>query len=204
MGDICVPFIVRTMFKFLKKLKRKSIYGEFLDAKKEGKLNEFLDIQNPGEYELNYMRNPGAKVSTFDLNKALMDFYNRERESIAEAEEFFKTNRAIESIDNFAAFLYGQDNFQEDRLPGLSILLMRDSKEIEAVKFGILLAEYYNLENYYRALEIIRNLGEHPEFTYYSVRVLKNINDGDRYVEEIYENTFGMGKKIIEVANEIR
>ena len=79
---------------------------------------------------------------------------------------------------------------------GLSILLMRDSKNEESVKFGMLLTKYYNLIEVRKAYEIFLNLLKHPAFIYYGLDVLKNIDYG--IIDDLYENMTDIGKEIVE------
>lgn len=73
---------------------------------------------------------------------------------------------------------------------------MRDSKNEESVKFGMLLTKYYNLTEVRRAYEIFLNLLKHPAFIYYGLDVLKNIDYG--IIDDLYENMTDIGKEIVE------
>lgn len=86
--------------------------------------------------------------------------------------------------------------FSEDKLLGLSILLMRDSTVEESVKFGMLLSKYYDLRNYSKVEIIFKNLMKHPSFIYYGLEYLMSVDYGQ--IDDLYDKTFFYGKKIIE------
>ena len=180
--------------------KKKSIYKILLennfDLKKIANLKDFK--LSDGSYELSILR--GDKeidhIKTRELNKALDDYYLRDAKAIEEFEDFFKDKRALEAERNFLTFLLQKIEFDESRLIGLSILLMRDSRNEECVKFGMLMTKYYNLREVRRAYEIFLNLLKHPAFIYYGIDVLKDIDYG--IIDDLYEGMTEIGKEIIE------
>lgn len=180
--------------------KKKSIYKILLennfDLKKIANLKDFK--LSDGSYELSILR--GDKeidhIKTRELNKALDDYYLRDAKAIEEFEEFFKDKRALEAERNFLTFLLQKIEFDESKLIGLSILLMRDSRNEECVKFGMLMTKYYNLREVRRAYEIFLNLLKHPAFIYYGIDVLKDIDYG--IIDDLYEGMTEIGKEIIE------
>ncbi|WP_019138217.1 hypothetical protein [Peptoniphilus timonensis] len=151
-----------------------------------------------GSYELSIIK--GEKklthVNTKEINKAVDDYYFRDNKASDEFEDFFKNNKALEAERNFLTYLLQKIEFDESILIGLSILLMRDSKNEESVKFGMLLTKYYNLIEVRKAYEIFLNLLKHPAFIYYGLDVLKNIDYG--IIDDLYENMTDIGKEIIE------
>ena len=180
--------------------KKKSIYKILLennfDLKKIANLKDFK--LSDGSYELSILR--GDKeidhIKTRELNKALDDYYLRDAKAIEEFEDFFKDKRALEAERNFLTFLLQKIEFDESKLIGLSILLMRDSRNEECVKFGMLMTKYYNLREVRRAYEIFLNLLKHPAFIYYGIDVLKDIDYG--IIDDLYEDMTEIGKEIIE------
>lgn len=180
--------------------KKKSIYKILLennfDLEKIANLKDFK--LSDGSYELSILR--GDKeidhIKTRELNKALDDYYLRDAKAIEEFEEFFKDKRALEAERNFLTFLLQKIEFDESKLIGLSILLMRDSRNEECVKFGMLMTKYYNLREVRRAYEIFLNLLKHPAFIYYGIDVLKDIDYG--IIDDLYEGMTEIGKEIIE------
>ena len=180
--------------------KKKSIYKILLennfDLEKIANLKDFK--LSDGSYELSILR--GDKeinhIKTRELNKALDDYYLRDAKAIEEFEDFFKDKRALESERNFLTFLLQKIEFDESKLIGLSILLMRDSRNEECVKFGMLMTKYYNLREVTRAYEIFLNLLKHPAFIYYGIDVLKDIDYG--IIDDLYEGMTEIGKEIIE------
>lgn len=180
--------------------KKKSIYKILLennfDLEKIANLKDFK--LSDGSYELSILR--GDKeinhIKTRELNKALDDYYLRDAKAIEEFEDFFKDKRALESERNFLTFLLQKIEFDESKLIGLSILLMRDSRNEECVKFGMLMTKYYNLREVRRAYEIFLNLLKHPAFIYYGIDVLKDIDYG--IIDDLYEDMTEIGKEIIE------
>ena len=164
-----------------------------------GKLKEIKDFSlSDGSYELSLAKGEIKlnHINTREINKAVDDYYLRESKAIDEFEKFFRDHRAVEAERNFLTFLLQKIEFDESKLVGLSILLMRDSKVEECVKFGMLLTKYYNLQEVRRAYEIFLNLLKHPAFIYYGIDVLKNIDYG--IIDDLYHETTEIGKEIIE------
>ncbi|WP_062552207.1 hypothetical protein [Peptoniphilus phoceensis] len=180
--------------------KKKSIYRILLENNFDlNKLSEVKDFNlSDGSYELSILKGEEqlTHVNTKEINKAVDDYYLRDNKAIDEFEDFFKNNKALEAERNFLTYLLQKIEFDESILIGLSILLMRDSKNEESVKFGMLLTKYYNLIEVRRAYEIFLNLLKHPAFIYYGLNVLKNIDYG--IIDDLYENMTDVGKEIVE------
>ncbi len=180
--------------------KKKSIYRILSENNFDlNKLSEVKDLSlSDGSYELSILK--GEKqlthVNTKEINKAVDDYYLRDNRALDEFEDFFKNNKALEAERNFLTYLLQKIEFDESILIGLSILLMRDSKNEESVKFGMLLTKYYNLIEVRKAYEIFLNLLKHPAFIYYGLDVLKNIDYG--IIDDLYENMTDIGKEIVE------
>ena len=186
------------LFKRFKK--EKSIYKVLWESNFDlEKLKEIKDFHlSDGSYELSLAQGEIKlnHINTREINKAVDDYYLRDSQAIDEFEKFFKDNRAVEAERNFLTFLLQKIEFDESKLVGLSILLMRDSKVEECVKFGMLLTKYYNLQEVRRAYEIFLNLLRHPAFIYYGIDILKNIDYG--IIDDLHEETTEIGKEIIE------
>ena len=180
--------------------KKKSIYRILSENNFDlNKLSEVKDLNlSDGSYELSILKGEEqlTHVNTKEINKAVDDYYIRDNKAIDEFEDFFKNNKALEAERNFLTYLLQKIEFDESILIGLSILLMRDSKNEESVKFGMLLTKYYNLTEVRRAYEIFLNLLKHPAFIYYGLDVLKNIDYG--IIDDLYENMTDIGKEIVE------
>lgn len=180
--------------------KKKSIYRILSENNFDlNKLSEVKDLNlSDGSYELSILK--GEKklthVNTKEINKAVDDYYFRDNKALDEFEDFFKNNKALEAERNFLTYLLQKIEFDESILIGLSILLMRDSKYEESVKFGMLLTKYYNLIEVRKAYEIFLNLLKLPAFIYYGLDVLKNIDYG--IIDDLYENMTDIGKEIVE------
>ncbi|RVU54537.1 hypothetical protein [Anaerosphaera multitolerans] len=191
--------------KPIKTEKDESLYNVLLKSEEENSLVE-IDFSNlsqdgryRGEFEIEILK--GRKLNREDstkLNEAVLKFYERESDSVNLICDFFKDKRAIEVFSEFESFIFSLDIFEEKRLAGLSILLMRDTRVIEAIKFGIMLAHFYPLVNYPAAVKIIVNLGIYPEFTYYSLGVLKQLN----YYELVRDNILRRGLKETQIIEE--
>ena len=180
--------------------KKKSIYKIFLENNFDlERISEIKDLDlSDGSYELSILKGEEKinHINTRELNKALDDYYLRDNKAIEEFEEFFKDKKALEAERNFLTFLLQKIEFDESKLIGLSILLMRDSRNEECVKFGMLMTKYYNLREVARAYEIFLNLLKHPAFIYYGIDVLKDIDYG--IIDDLYEGMTEIGKEIIE------
>lgn len=186
------------IFKRFKK--KKSIYKILWDNNFDlEKLKDLEDFNlSDGSYELSILKGEEKlnHITTREINKAVDDYYLRDSQAIDEFEHFFKEHRALEAERNFLTFLLQKIEFDESKLIGLSILLMRDSQVEECLKFGMLLTKYYNLQEVRRAYEIFLNLLKHPAFIYYGIDVLKNIDYG--IIDDLYHETTEIGKEIIE------
>lgn len=180
--------------------KKKSIYKILLDNNFDlEKLSNIKDLGlSDGSYELSLLNGDETlnHIKTRELNKALDDYYLRDAKAIEEFEDFFKDKRALEAERNFLTFLLQKIEFDESKLIGLSILLMRDSRNEECVKFGMLMTKYYNLREVRRAYEIFLNLLKHPAFIYYGIDVLKDIDYG--IIDDLYEGMTEIGREVIE------
>lgn len=151
-----------------------------------------------GEYEYRIVSGKEKinSISTRPINNALDNFYANEKSSLKEFDDFFKSNRALEAENPFLTNLLQKIEFSEDRLLGLSILLMRDSQIEESVKFGMLLSKYYDLRNYNKVEKIFIDLMSHPAFVYYGLDYLMTVDYS--IIDEIYKNSFYFAKQIIE------
>ena len=195
------------LFKKIRLRKYNSVYSRLMYIKSKNllrsdSLKDYFSDENhiAGKYELNILKGL-EKVEikpTFELNKGINLFYNGDTSSIMVITEFFKETKALEAIDGFESYIFSQDHFDESKLKGLSILLMRDTNSIESVKFGMLLTRYYPLENVKGAIEIIENLCVYPEFTYYALKALKVLPDYEKIKEELDKDILGLGKEIEE------
>lgn len=183
------------LFNFFKK--EKSIYKKLLDTNFNQAQYNNLGLSD-GSYELEISKNNNLikHISTKEINKAVDDYYAKDKYALEEFENFFRNNKAIEAERNFLTHLLQKIEFSEDKLIGLSILLMRDSKVEECVKFGMLITNYYPLIEVRTAREIFMNLAKHPAFIYYAVDFIKNIDYA--ILDEMYEQLPEIGKKIIE------
>lgn len=196
---------MKDFFRKIKIRKYKSVYDRIIDLESKGTLeeNSLVDYYKDkkyiaGSYEYDYLKDR-IKIEnkkTNDLNKAIGLYYKKDPASIVLICDFFNKNKAQESIHGFESYILSQDVFDEQKLLGLSILLMRDTNSIEAVKFGIILSRYYQLKNAEAAIKIIKDLGVHPEFTYYSLSALKVLKNYNEISKDIRENTIGLGKEI--------
>lgn len=195
------------LFKKIRLRQYKSVYERLIYIKtksklKEDSLKDYFDIKNyeSGRYELDILEGKETVIDkpTFELNKGINLFYNGDISSIMLITEFLKKTKALESINGFESYIFSQDHFDESKLKGLSILLMRDTNSIETVKFGIIITKYYPLENVEGAIEIIKNLCIYPEFTYYALNALKTLKNYREIEKEISKDILGLGKEIEE------
>ncbi|MBU5669382.1 hypothetical protein KQI68_05960 [Peptoniphilus sp. MSJ-1] len=185
--------------KFFKKFKKKkSIYQILISNNFNLESKEVKELNlSDGSYELEIIeKNEINHISTKEINKAVDDYYFKDREAIEEFENFFRENKALEAERNFLKYLLSKIEFDESKLVGLSILLMRDSRVEECVKFGMLLTKYFNLGEVRRAKEIFMNLLNHPAFVYYGIDFVKEIDYA--ILDDLHEKGTEISKKIIE------
>lgn len=132
-------------------------------------------LMDSEEINLSLYSAEADEEDTEKLLTAVLDYYQRDKESIEEFTDYFKRHKAETIWDNFVARLASLEDFQEDKLVGLSILLMRDTKSVEAIKFGMKLTELYILNNVSAAFKIIADLVVLDEFYELGIRELKNV-----------------------------
>ncbi|EFI41356.1 hypothetical protein [Peptoniphilus sp. oral taxon 386] len=151
-----------------KENREKSIYDEILDFEESGQ---------KGSICLNsYFVEKSSDFSIDELKTALLDYYERENKAVEKFCNYFQYHRAEDIIRKFENYIFSMEVFNEQKLVGMSILLMRDTRSIEAMKFGIMLSEFYSLENVRAAIKIITDLGAYEEFTEISLKALKQVN----------------------------
>lgn len=184
------------LFNFKNK-RQGSIYKDIIRTNFDRERLKALKLSD-GEYEYRIVcgKEKINSISTRPINNALDNFYANEKSSLKEFDDFFKSNRALEAENPFLTNLLQKIEFSEDRLLGLSILLMRDSQIEESVKFGMLLSKYYDLRNYNKVEKIFIDLMSHPTFVYYGLDYLMTVDYS--IIDEIYENSFYFAKQIIE------
>lgn len=176
-----------------KKKKKTCIYEIILESEKNNSLDEliFYKVENADE-------------DIGDLIKAFEDFYDRDRQSIVEFDSYFTNHRADRIMDKFLNYLYNIEIFNEQKLVGLSILLMRNTQSQECVKFGIMLSQFYSLINVRGALKIIVDLAIHEEFSEYSFKAIKNLQIYPVLRDNILRRSGEEVHRIEERINEIR
>ena len=162
-----------------------SIYRKILETNFDIEALKNLNLSD-GSYEYNIITKKESikSISTRQLNNALDDFYGRQNSALEEFDDFFRKNRALEAQRPFLVNLMQKIEFSEDKLLGLSILLMRDSTVEESVKFGMLLSKYYDLRNYNKVEIIFKNLMKHPSFMYYGLEYLMSVDYGQ--IDDLY------------------
>lgn len=182
---------MRGMFGFRKK--PKTIYEKILSGK------EPSPDHKDGQMELDHIEGikPVEPVNTDALDIAILEYFSREPFSLEHLGNFFEKNKALSAIPSFENWLYEFDRMDRPML-GLSILLMRDSNVLEAVKFGIYLTQFVDLEGSPMAKEIVVNLGKHSEFSYYALDALLKGEKGTSSFYELGQELQGNGKKIYE------
>lgn len=179
------------MFGFKKK--PKTIYGRALAG---------LDLEingEDGQMELDHLRGikEVAPVNTNLLDGAILEYFGREPYAIAHLEAFFQKNKALSAIPSFENWLYEFDQMDQPML-GLSILLMRDSQVLEAVKFGIYLTRFTDLEGTPMVKNILMTLGKYPAFSYYALDAFLNSEKKTLPFYELGQGLEGNGKLIYE------
>ncbi|KGF10474.1 hypothetical protein HMPREF1633_09530 [Tissierellia bacterium S5-A11] len=187
------------------KKKKATIYKRMTDwEKRPVQLEQYVPMRelyhsDPGELEYQVMR--GEKVNpskdTDALDAAILSYFYKESTSPSQINDFFKGHKALEVLAHYHQWMYREEDAGDLPYLGLSLYLMRYSEEIEAVKFGIILARYYDLMEAKGALETIILLGQWPDFTYYAIQVLKDLPKGSLYIGQMNQATFGYGKMCI-------
>ncbi|MDO5712993.1 MAG: hypothetical protein Q4Q07_01055 [Tissierellia bacterium] len=191
------------MIPFFRKKKNESIFQEMTQWKSSKYTLEKYPFQNNdlkkdlGELELAYLNGEytPSKKDVNDLDTYILGYFSREFESPKRIDEFFKTHQALDVYDHFLHWTYMGEGMEDPPFKGLSIYLMQHSKYPETVKFGILLAHFYDLMGTPGAVSTIELLGKWPAFTYYGIEVFKNLPMGQGSIFHMSEDTFGNGKK---------
>lgn len=187
------------------KKKKSTIYKRMLDwEKRPVQLEQYVPMRelyhtDPGQLEYQVMQGKNIPKSkdTDALDAAILSYFYKESDSPDQINAFFKNHKALEVMAHYHQWMYREEEAGDLPYLGLSLYLMRYSEEVEAVKFGMLLASYYDLMEAKGALETITLLGQWPDFTYYAIHVLKDLAKGSLYIGQINENTFGYGKMCI-------
>ena len=158
------------------------------------------DIGEDGSFELAVLRGEEKiePVNTDPLDAGIMEYFGREAFSIQHIESFFQKHKALEAIPHFENWLYAFDQMDRPFL-GLSILLMRDSQVIEAIKFGIYLTQFTDLSHKTQARVIVENLGKHPAFTYYALTALLRSDRGTHAFYELGSTLEGRGHEMYDM-----
>lgn len=183
----------------------KTIYGKMTQwEKRPVALEKYVPMrglyaEDPGLLEYRYLQGeqPEKAKDTDMLDAAILAYFYRESDSPQKINDYFKTHKALEVMDHYHQWMYREEEAGDLPYLGLSIYLMQNSEEIEAVKFGMLLASYYDLIGSKGALDTLTLLGTWPDFTYYAVRALKDLPKGSFYIAKMNEHTFGYGKVCI-------
>ncbi|MDO5036708.1 MAG: hypothetical protein Q4E37_00230 [Tissierellia bacterium] len=160
------------------------------------------DIGEPGqggllEYQVLRGEREVFPCNTEALDAAILAYFAGEWASLEKIQNFFKKHLALEAIPNFEHWLYGGDRMDRPML-GLSILLMRDSQVVEAVKFGIYLSIYYDLHQAPGALKIVQILGKDPHFSYYALEAFLRSSQGTVLFYDLGQKLEGLAKDIYE------
>ncbi|WBW49465.1 hypothetical protein O6R05_05510 [Peptoniphilus equinus] len=129
------------------------------------------------------LENPKADLKAFESNddakdtdvlmSALHAYYCRNQQAVTDFEAYFKCHRADTVWPLFIDRVLGLETFDESKLRGLSILLMRDGNTVEGVRFGIYLTKLYNLEPVQGAIRVMAELAVHDSFYTLAVDALK-------------------------------
>lgn len=170
-----------------------------LEAFKANKLENNSDLA-PGQLELEVLKGERQieRANTDQLDAAIIGYFAREWDSIGHIESYFKNRLAIEATHNFEYWLYANDRMDRPML-GLSILLMRDSTVLEAVKFGIYLSKFYDIQSAPLAKRLILDYGVSPHFTYYSCKALLTQANGSFEFYNMGSKLEGTAKEIYEL-----
>ncbi|CAC9936788.1 hypothetical protein PEPCOX59622_01680 [Aedoeadaptatus coxii] len=179
------------MFGFKKK--PKTLYEKII-------ADPTTDIGEDGSFELAVLRGEEKvePVNTDPLDVGIMEYFGREAFSIEHIESFFEKHKALEAIPHFENWLYAFDQMDRPFL-GLSILLMRDSQVIEAVKFGIYLTQFTDLSHKTQARVIVENLGRHSAFSYYALTALLRSDRGSHAFYELGSGLKGRGHDMYDI-----
>ncbi|MDO5041225.1 MAG: hypothetical protein Q4D95_03945 [Peptoniphilus sp.] len=176
-----------------KKKKKPTVYEIILESEENNSLGE-----------LSFHRVENADENIEDLIKAFEDFYDRDKKSIEEFDTYFTKHRAHDIMNKFLNYMYNIEILNDQKLVGLSILLMRDTHSHECVKFGIMLSNFYPLINVRGALKIIVDLAIHEEFSEDSFKAIENLPIYPVLRDNILRRSGEEVHRIEERLNEIR
>ena len=123
--------------------------------------------------------------------------FKSEEEEIKNIDKYLEDKRALELINSFEYLFFRYNTYDEDALIAISTKLMKLGTNVETVKLGILLTQYFDLESKDEAKKVVFNLGEYPDFTYYSLVALKPTNMYYGALEDYLETTFDYGELIV-------
>ena len=194
------------MFKFFYKkaenIDNKPIYEEILNSLKDPEYRlEFIEHYSQpgfGEYEYNILTGKEDKIlrEADELLNLITKFKSDEKE-IENIDKYLKDKRALELINSFEYLYFRFNTYEEDALIGVATKLMKLGTNVETVKLGILLTQYFDLESKSEAKKVVFQLGEYPDFTYYSLLALKPTNMYYGALEDYLKTTFDYGELIV-------
>ncbi len=194
------------MFKFFYKktenIDNKPIYEEILNSSKDPEYRlEFIEhysLPGFGEYEYNILTGKEDKIlrEADELLNLITKFKSDEKE-IENIDKYLKDKRALELINSFEYLYFRFNTYEEDALIGVATKLMKLGTNVETVKLGILLTQYFDLESKSEAKKVVFQLGEYPDFTYYSLLALKPTNMYYGALEDYLKTTFDYGELIV-------
>ena len=194
------------MFKFFynrsRNIDTKPIYEEILNSERdpEYRLEFIKQYTQPGfgEYEYNILTKKEEKTTrNAEELLALIMKFKSEEEEIKNIDKYLEDKRALELINSFEYLFFRYNTYDEDALMAISTKLTKLGTNVETVKLGILLTQYFDLESKDEAKKVVFNLGEYPDFTYYSLVALKPTNMYYGALEDYLETTFDYGELIV-------
>mgnify|MGYP001631162399 CR=1 FL=1 len=194
------------MFKFFYKkaenIDKKPIYEEILNSLKDPEYRlEFIEhysLPGFGEYEYNILTGKEDKnLREADELLNLITKFKSDEKEIENIDKYLKDKRALELINSFEYLYFRFNTYEEDALIGVATKLMKLGSNVETVKLGILLTQYFDLESKSEAKKVVFQLGEYPDFTYYSLLALKPTNMYYGALEDYLKTTFDYGELIV-------
>lgn len=194
------------MFKFFYKktenIDNKPIYEEILNSLRDPEYRlEFIEHYSQpgfGEYEYNILTGKEDKnLREADELLNLITKFKSDEKEIENIDKYLKDKRALELINSFEYLYFRFNTYEEDALIGVATKLMKLGSNVETVKLGILLTQYFDLESKSEAKKVVFQLGEYPDFTYYSLLALKPTNMYYGALEDYLKTTFDYGELIV-------
>jgi hypothetical protein len=156
-----------------------------VDGFKDGTMIFSLGIEEADVIPLCYVIDQVCQGNTEEAEKILAEFFSPENSDVTAL-------CCIDDVQNWAEQF--PDALKSENLIHFVYHLLRDSANVEAVKFGLSLAEIMTFDEPEKILELIRTLALSDEFTAFCVFVVREWDNGNTLIFDMAKKVHGWGR----------